>query len=44
MQIPFEMSWTNTGSEFQESFDGFWGEVSKGDGATHTRQSDYIKS
>ena len=31
MQIPFEMSWTNTGSEFQESFDGFWGEVSKGD-------------
>ena len=31
MQIPFEMSWTNTSSEFQESFDGFWGEVSKGD-------------
>ena len=31
MQIPFEMSWTNTSSEFQESFDGFWGDVSKGD-------------
>ncbi|MGA0258455.1 MAG: TonB-dependent receptor family protein, partial [Saprospiraceae bacterium] len=31
MQIPFEMSWTNTSSEFQESFDGFWGEVTKGD-------------
>jgi len=31
MQIPFEMSWTNTNSKFQESFDGFWGEVSKGD-------------
>ena len=25
------MSWTNTSSEFQESFDGFWGDVSKGD-------------
>ena len=31
MQIPFEMSWTNTNSEFQESFDGFWGKVLKGD-------------
>ena len=31
MQIPFEISWTNTSSEFQESFDGFWGDVSKGD-------------
>ena len=31
IQIPFEMSWTNTSSEFQESFDGFWGGVSKGD-------------
>ena len=31
VQIPFEMSWTNTNSEFQESFDGFWGKVLKGD-------------
>ena len=31
MQIPFEMSWTKTNSEFQESFDGFWGKVLKGD-------------
>ena len=31
MQIPFEMSWTNTNSEFQESFDGFWGKVLKED-------------
>ena len=31
MQIPFEMSWTSTSSEFQESFDGFWGDVLKGD-------------
>ena len=31
IQMPFELSWTNTSSEFQESFDGFWGDVSKGD-------------
>jgi Fe(3+) dicitrate transport protein len=31
IQIPLELSWTSTNSEFQESFDGFWGEVSKGD-------------
>ena len=31
IQMPFEMSWTSTSSEFQESFDGFWGDVSKGD-------------
>ena len=29
--MPLELSWTNTNSEFQESFDGFWGDVSKGD-------------
>ena len=31
IKMPFELSWTNTSSEFQESFDGFWGDVSKGD-------------
>jgi len=31
IQMPLELSWTSTNSEFQESFDGFWGEVSKGD-------------
>ena len=31
IQMPLELSWTNTNSEFQESFDGFWGDVSKGD-------------
>ena len=31
VQMPFELSWTSTNSEFQESFDGFWGDVSKGD-------------
>ena len=31
IQMPFELAWTNTNSEFQESFDGFWGDVSKGD-------------
>ena len=31
IQMPFELSWTSTSSEFQESFDGFWGDVSKGD-------------
>ncbi|MBL6826394.1 MAG: TonB-dependent receptor [Candidatus Marinimicrobia bacterium] len=31
IQMPLELSWTSTKSEFQESFDGFWGEVSKGD-------------
>ena len=31
IQMPLELSWTSTSSEFQESFDGFWGEVSKGD-------------
>ena len=29
--MPLELAWTNTNSEFQESFDGFWGDVSKGD-------------
>ncbi len=31
IQMPLELAWTNTSSEFQESFDGFWGDVSKGD-------------
>jgi len=31
VKMPFELSWTSTNSEFQESFDGFWGDVSKGD-------------
>ena len=31
IQMPLELSWTSTNSEFQESFDGFWGDVSKGD-------------
>ena len=31
IQIPFELAWTNTDSEFKESFDGFWGDVSQGD-------------
>ena len=31
LQMPLELAWTNTNSEFQESFDGFWGDVSKGD-------------
>ena len=31
IQMPLELAWTNTNSEFQESFDGFWGDVSKGD-------------
>ena len=31
IQMPLELSWTSTNSEFQESFDGFWGKVSKGD-------------
>jgi len=31
IQMPLELSWTSTSSEFQESFDGFWGDVSKGD-------------
>ena len=31
IKMPLELSWTSTNSEFQESFDGFWGEVSKGD-------------
>ena len=31
IQVPLEVSWTKTNSEFQESFDGFWGAVSKGD-------------
>ena len=31
IQMPFELAWTNTDSEFKESFDGFWGDVSQGD-------------
>ena len=32
LQMPLELSWTNTSSEFAESFDSdFWGDVSKGD-------------
>ena len=30
-QMPVELAYTNTKSEFKESFDGFWGDVSKGD-------------
>tara|TARA_B100000927_G_scaffold234043_1_gene194410 strand:- start:226 stop:2415 length:2190 start_codon:yes stop_codon:yes gene_type:complete len=32
LQMPLELSWTRTSSEFAESFDSdFWGDVSKGD-------------
>ncbi len=32
LQIPLELSWTRTSSEFAESFDSdFWGDVTKGD-------------
>ena len=31
LQMPVELAYTNTNSEFKESFDGFWGDVSKGD-------------
>ena len=32
LQMPLELSWTKTSSEFAESFDSdFWGDVSKGD-------------
>ena len=32
IQMPLELSWTRTSSEFAESFDGdFWGNVTKGD-------------
>ena len=31
MQMPVELAYTSTNSEFKESFDGFWGDVSKGD-------------
>ena len=29
--MPVELAYTSTNSEFKESFDGFWGDVSKGD-------------
>lgn len=31
MQVPLEISYTKTNTEFKESFDGFWGDVSSGD-------------
>ena len=31
IQVPLEVSYTKTNTEFKESFDGFWGDVSSGD-------------
>ena len=31
IQMPLEISYTKTNTEFKESFDGFWGDVSSGD-------------
>ena len=31
LQIPLEISYTKTNTEFKESFDGFWGDVLSGD-------------
>ena len=30
-QLPIEIAYTKTNTEFRESFDGFWGDVSRGD-------------
>jgi Fe(3+) dicitrate transport protein len=31
IQLPIEIAYTKTNTEFRESFDGFWGDVSRGD-------------
>ena len=31
VQLPIEIAYTKTNTEFRESFDGFWGDVSRGD-------------
>ena len=31
IQLPIEIAYTKTNTEFKESFDGFWGDVSRGD-------------
>jgi Fe(3+) dicitrate transport protein len=31
VQLPIEIAYTKTNTEFKESFDGFWGDVSQGD-------------